>query len=629
MKSLRTKLIIFVAAALALSAALLSTLAYLSMRQEVLAGVDRQVSEITQQRGEFIAGWLEAKRNAIRGVSESIPMIGSDHWRTQLQQAKTAAGFSYCYMGTPDKAMYQADGSLNPPGYDPTVRPWYRLATEADALVVTRPFMSVSDKALIVSVAAPVKRNGTLIGVVSGNVVLRDIVSSVLAIKLAGDSHAFLVQKDGTVIGHHQPDSATKPVTQVIPDLTSERLQRMSESALPEEVATASGVSYSLSLRAVPGSDWLIGVMVDRNAALQPLNRLVISLAAVTVGVIVFSLGITFVVTRRMLRGLPMLRSAMLGISEGQGDLTVRLPVQSNDEIGEAATAFNRFLEKLQTMFLEVRKGAAQVNEQLRTVSVSASEATRRLVNRSNDLAATSVSMTAVAHKTAHIASSIHEAELDTARVDERARDCAQMVSGVKNEIGHIAENIAGLSRVVHALGGRSDQIAGIVDSIKGIAEQTNLLALNATIEAARAGEQGRGFAVVASEVRKLAEDTSGATVKIGQLIAAIQNEIAVAVDGMTEAKAVVEAGVERANVATRSIGEISSTVADVCKRMAELSAMTSEQADASNELSTHAESVSQEVRRSSDALADADRTLQGTSTLSQQVGELVGRFKL
>jgi methyl-accepting chemotaxis protein len=624
MKSLSTRLTIFLAVILAASGILLTTFAYLNMRHEVLAQLEREVNAVGEQQNYTISGWIAAKR---RVITATLPALFEADVRPILQRAAIAGDFTNVYVAYPDGRFIQSMDTQVPAGFDPKVRPWYKAATQRGALVVTAPFMSVTDRKLVVSVAAPVTRNGQT-AIISSNVLLDDIVSGILNTKLAGDSHAFLMTRDGTLMAHRDSSALLKPISTLIPDLRPERIEALGASHELVPMETSRGTQF-VSLRKVPDSDWYFGLVIDRDAVLAPLSTLMWVMLGTTLVLLVVSVVLARFGIRKLLAGLAALRDALTEISRGAGDLTARLPVRSNDEVGQAATAFNHFLEQLHSMFRDVREQVTQVNEEVGSVAATTSRITQDFVRQTDELSATAATIEEVTVSIGHIAETVRETEAAMQTADSESTRSAESVGQVTREIVRIAETMGGLSSVVSRLGSRSDEIAGIVGAIKDIADQTNLLALNAAIEAARAGEQGRGFAVVADEVRKLAERTAEATVEIGRMIDSIRSEMTSAVTGMDDAQRIVSSGVGLAEQATEGIRNIQSRVSDVMVRIRDISGATSEQASATSEMAKRSEQVHAMIEESSDALHATERMLTSVDQRAERLGQIVGRFRL
>jgi methyl-accepting chemotaxis protein len=625
-KSLNSKLAVFVTVILAVSAMLLTGIAYFRMRAESLEQLQREVKAVADRQASLIGEWLGAKR---RIIAATAPVGLESDPRPSLMRAKIAGEFGPVYIGMPDKRMILADPNTPlPPNFDPTVRPWWKLALERDALVITAPFMSVSDRKLVVTIAEPIKRDGTLVGVIGANVILDSLVQSVLSLKVVGDSYAFLVAKDGTVIAHREGDLVLKPIATSIPELAPERIAAIAASGDMVDVSDH-GHSVFAVIRPVPGSEWYFGLVVDRAVALAPLNALLYMLIGTTVVVVLVALFLSGLGMRKLLNDVVRLRDAMLNIARGEGDLTVRLAVTSADEIGQAAGAFNKFLERLHAMFKSVKEQTEHVTRDMSIVAASTSQVVSDFGRQTEDLTATAATIEQVTVSITHIADTVRDTESAMQRADMQSSTSAESVEHVTREIGRIADTVGNLSAVVGRLGSRSDEIAGIVGAIKGIAEQTNLLALNAAIEAARAGEQGRGFAVVADEVRKLAERTAASTVEISHMIDSIRGEMTNALTGMDEARRIVDSGVELAEQTTAGISSIREQVSDVVSRMSNISDATSEQASATTEMAKRAEQVNTMIQSSSNALREADEALRNANERAAKLAEIVGRFRL
>ena len=305
----------------------------------------------------------------------------------------------------------------------------------------------------------------------------------------------------------------------------------------------------------------------------------------------------------------PLHKSIEVAGKIAEGDLTCEdLDVRSTDELGALAKALNMMKKSLSGMIGKFSDTASHVASSSEELSATVAQMTKRVeeqANKANQVATASVEMSQTVIDIAKNSSDIASSSADTLKT---AEDGALIVSKTVNEVQEISATVEDLAKIMTALGDRSKQIGDIVSVIKDIADQTNLLALNAAIEAARAGEQGRGFAVVADEVRKLAEKTAHSTSEIGEMITAIQAETEKAVVSMGEGTKKVKVGVELANQAGGGLRKIVDSVNG-------LQAMVQQIASATEEMSTVSEQISGDI----EVIATVSRE---TSAGSCQIGQ-------
>jgi methyl-accepting chemotaxis protein len=610
-KSLQKKLTLFVVGLLLALAALLSLVSYQQMRSQLLVGVKSESEAAANGYSRLIAEWVASKRSIVNSMA---PIAEKPDAVTYFQRASEGGGFDLVYAGYADKRAIFSSPQELPPGWDPTGRPWYKMAAEVGGSVLTEPYTDTSSGKLVVSFATPVKGGGGVTAVVAGDISIDRLVKDVLALKLAGNGYAMLLSKDGKIIAH--PDA--KLTLKGVGDLSSELATHVAELGQPSKglVDAAVGGKSSLVLwQPVAGSDWTLALVMERSAVLAPLKSLLFKVLGI---IAVFGIGVSLLAVAtlsRMLKGLGQIRNAMQEIAGGEGDLTRRIDVQGDDEVGQTAEAFNRFLGGLQGTIKEVTQASLSVASGATELSASAEQmsATTQEIAKSGEL---------LHGATETVASAITEF---MASVEEVARN-------VKTSVEHTGQTVEateagsegtkvtaeGMSRIREV----SAQISSAVLVIQEIARQTNLLSLNAAIEAAKAGEQGKGFAVVAEEVRKLADRSRQAAVEIGKMLQDAQ----MAVDGgvssvqnISELMERIQISIKRVSALINEIGtatrEQTSTASEIAKRMEESAREIGQNAVASQELSATVHEIS--------------RTASDLAHIANNLAQAMARFKV
>ncbi len=353
------------------------------------------------------------------------------------------------------------------------------------------------------------------------------------------------------------------------------------------------------------------------------------AIAGVTVLVLLAVLGGIWAAVGVTLKPLHRLRTTLTTLVEKGGDLNTRVEASGAPELADIANAFNHFVSDLQVTFREVQRDMESLSLGLKELTVVTAQLVKDAHVQSDFAAASAAAVEEITVSITHIADNASDVDGNVKETTQLSRQSAEAVLRVSDEVSSMAQSMQQLGGTMTDLGKNSQKIGSIVVVIKDIAEQTNLLALNAAIEAARAGEQGRGFAVVADEVRKLAERTANATVEIASLIDSVNKETRKAVDSMAGTTSQVSASVEKADVAREHMLQIGARMDQMAEVIQGIADATQEQTSAATTMAQSSEQINVMSQASDSALQQARRALESLDKRARDLMGVVGRFRL
>ena len=383
--------------------------------------------------------------------------------------------------------------------------------------------------------------------------------------------------------------------------------------------------------------NWPVGYMHGAYEVTMPLDMVDAQVAGFfqrgmmfTVPLIVIAVGGIVVLLRRLLtKPLHDMIERFKDIAQGEGDLTMRVNEDRSDEIGELGKWFNTFMIRVHDLVASFAGAAHEVSGAATQIAASAEEMSCGMKEQNEQITQVSAAVEEMSTSIVGVAENSADAVNSASESGSIANEGGNIVQETIQRMQTISETVNSSAHSVNELGKRGEQIGQIISVINDIADQTNLLALNAAIEAARAGEHGRGFAVVADEVRKLAERTTTATEEVSGSIREIQSETAKAVEMMQSGTREVDGGVQRAGEAGESLQRIVSSAQSVRQKIESIAATAEQQSSVATEISRSIQTVNATAAQVAEGTAQAAQAGEQLSMKSEQLMQIIGKFKI
>lgn len=597
------------------------------------------VANVSTER-EHVDGWLKEKANAVTAqanlmtdVEKSELDLDNDEMKSLLGVASSDKDYQEMTRGDED-GMFLPYNSPDETGKtDPRKRPWYAQARDAGKTVYTEVYTSKSTGDLVVSAVAPFYgENKQFRGAICGDITLNVLKEQVQKIKYREQGIGYIIEKTGKLLatsGKEQPMSEARDIKGV-----GEKMDSMFQSGNGYfTYEDGEGVEQLCAYTTVPSTGWLLAMAVPTDFVFAPIHRLRVIYGVLSVVGFLLVVGMCLTFASRITKPIVALEGQASQLADG--NLRVpQLAVTTSDEIGSMTIAFNKMQENLHNLIGKMASTSEQVAAASEELTANAQQSAEAAVHVAETIGEVSMGMdqqlsdidgakknvdsvfidiTAMTKKTRRVS----EAALSTS---DAAKQGEFLMKDATTKMTHIESTVMKSADVVRTLGESSQQIGQIVEAISAIADQTNLLALNAAIEAARAGEHGRGFAVVADEVRKLAAESQESAEQIKARILTIQNDTAHAVQAMEEGKSEVELGAK----AIRDVGvqfqDIMGQVNDIKTQIDEISTAVNSVSSGAGNIVDAVDSIDSVSRKTADHTSTISASTEEQSASNEEI---------
>jgi len=639
-KSLKVKLTIIMILISVIPAVLLSSLNLYQSNKLVEEKVFQLTKQISDEKAAFIDSFMQKIFDELDSVSKKTDVLNFNVDSIYNNFGTLVDGDSnlmYMYIGTADGQMLIYPKVTLPKDYNPTLRPWYQAAVASPGkIIVTDPYQDATDGTWVVTVVKQVKLSNGKEAVIGGDIRLTTLVGKITQTKVGQTGYAALSLANGTIIAHPNKEMLLVNIAEkydfgkkVVAEKNGSQKYRLNNE---DKIMgyTSSKLTGWIAMATLPQKEYQAAF--NRNLRISIIYLLLVALITAFLG---------YYLSNRIAK--PLLQITKLMKKAEEGDFAIDISVTQKDEIGQIQQSFKNMIEGQKSIIksiIDYTEELLHSAKNIKGISIETvaaiekiAEATQSISDNTQNNAASLEEANAGIEEMASNAQIVADS---ASRVKEFSEDAVNVavagdesVNVAASSIEEIKYSAAEVNNVVNELLEASKEIDTIVKTITTISSQTNLLALNAAIEAARAGEAGRGFAVVADEVRKLAEESSSAAKNIESLIQNIQSKIIAAVNTTEKEIQLVDLGTQNAYKIKDSLNSILNSIKNLDKHIEEVAAAAQEQSASAEEAVKNTEEISSSIANQNNTIKTLNESAIKLEEIANNLTSQIRKFKI
>ncbi|WP_051333657.1 methyl-accepting chemotaxis protein [Aliagarivorans marinus] len=549
--------------------------------------------------------------------------IEAEVYHLLRQFGEARPDLAYVYLGMSNGGYIVWPESNVPDDYDPRTRPWYKTSIGQNRAVRIPAYIDLATGNPLLDYMHSFSAKQGIKGTIGVDVSLQKFTEIVASIKFGQSGYVMMIEDTGAVLADpSNPDNNFKSFGEIA---DYQRIASQGQGLVETEIG---GESWYANVYLSPATGWKMVGMIPTDEVYQNANAITWNIIVMSVIMVAIFMGIGFVLMKLISRPMQTITDGLENIASGDGDLSKRLNIDSQDESGQMARAFNRFAGTIAELVDSIKEKSGQLNDsadtsaqlsqQMKGVASSQLAAVEQVSTAFHEMVATS---NEVANNCSQAASAADDSQ---GQVEQGHQLIQQTVSAVNQ----LETTLNQSNQAMRELSEDSQNITVILDTIRGIAEQTNLLALNAAIEAARAGEQGRGFAVVADEVRTLAGRTAESTEEIDKLLTKLRSQTDVVAQSLNDSIKHSEQSVQATDQTSSVFESIMESVLTIRDMTTQIAASAEEQHLVAEEINRNITDIHDGANQSNEGSLDLETKAEELNQLAQALAGLVSRFR-